>query len=247
MASTWSSVMSRPVTPLNQITFDAPKASHIAASICAVVMPGLRFLLTRLLLVAMSVPLPSVSTAPPSPTKSAVVSRTPASAAMRSATSESLAWVCLLPQPLKFRSTASRPPAPSVRKTGPLSRIQQSSTGIEPITVTACPQALRACGTAAELAHMVTGSYVAIVFAMRAMFAWTPASLRPQMAVLSGHAIHVRVCGTVSSGTANPEPAAGTGVASALPPPVRAQAAPAAARPVAARKFLLSRRRWDGL
>jgi hypothetical protein len=40
-----------------------------------------------------------------------------------------------------------------VRKTGPLSRIQQSSTGMVPSTVTEEPQAERAAATLAALAH----------------------------------------------------------------------------------------------
>lgn len=60
-----------PRTPSNQMTFDAPYAAHIAASSCRSDTPGLRLRFTRLLRVAMSVPAPSCSMAPPSPTRSA--------------------------------------------------------------------------------------------------------------------------------------------------------------------------------
>lgn len=108
---------------------------------------------------------------------------------------------CLPPQPLKLRPTASSPPAPSVRKTGPVSRIQQSSTGIEPITVTSGPHMERALATLSGFAHMMTGSYFAMVRATSAMFDWTPLSCPRQMLVLSGHAIQVWVWGSLSSGT----------------------------------------------
>ncbi|GAB2719593.1 hypothetical protein GCM10010442_45890 [Kitasatospora kifunensis] len=82
-----------------------------------------------------------------------------------------------------------------------MSRIQQSSTGIEPMTVTSEPHRERALATLAGFAHMMTGSYVAMVLATSAMFAWTPLSCLRQMLVLSGHAIQVWVWGALSSGT----------------------------------------------
>ncbi len=142
----------------------------------------------------------------------------------------------------------SRPPAPSVRKTGPVSRIQQSSTGMSPITVTAEPHIERALATLAGLAHMVTGSYFAIVLAISAMSDWTPASLLRQMPVLSGQAIQVRVWRRVSIGTRKPAAAARSApvllrpaAAAADPPVATVSAVPAAARPATARNRRRSR------
>ncbi|CAH9414911.1 Agmatine deiminase (EC [Streptomyces globisporus] len=133
--------------------------------------------LSRLLRVAIRVPAPSCSMAPPSPTKSAEVNGTPTYEAIRSATRVSWRWVCLLPQPTKLRPTASRPPARLVRNTGPASRIQQSSTGMELMTVTDVPHSERALAALAELPDMTTGSYRAMVRAVSAMSASMPARL----------------------------------------------------------------------
>ncbi len=77
MASTWSSVMSWPAMPANQITLEAPKAAHSALSTWAWDLPGLRLELRMLLRVAIRVPAPSASTAPPSATSPAAVNGRP--------------------------------------------------------------------------------------------------------------------------------------------------------------------------
>src|ERR1700733_9335751 len=100
---------------------------------------------------------------------------------------------------------ASRLPAALTRKIAPVSRIQQSLTGISPITCTAEPQAALASATLTGFAHMTTASYFAIVRATSAMLARAPASADPQIALLSGHAIHVRSCGVESSGARKPD------------------------------------------
>ena len=69
------------------------------------------------------------------------------------------------------------------------------------MTVTPAPTIRFALATLAGFAIMKTGSKFAMVFAMLAMSFCTPASnFVPQMAVLSGKAIQVRVCGWVSPG-----------------------------------------------
>ncbi len=127
----------------------------------------------------------------------------------------------------------SRPPAPFVRKSGPESRIQQSLTGIEPMTVTVAPHLFRAAVAFAEpSAHMMTNSCFAISLASVAISPWIfGSSLFPQMETLDGHAIHVRVGTTSSPGTHHVAAPAGNHVTSdwiAVPP----SAIPAAARPV---------------
>ena len=83
-----------------------------------------------LLRVAISVPRPSVSIAPPSLTKPACVNGTPTYAATRRATSASLACVCLWPQPLKFRPTASRLRAAGCSRLGDAVAIRAHDDGL---------------------------------------------------------------------------------------------------------------------
>ncbi len=88
------------------------------------------------------------------------------------------------------------------RKTGPESRIQQSSTGIEVITVTVDPHFVRAATAADSLvAHMMTGSDLAISLAHLATSSWIRPSRLPQIDVLEGQAIQVRLCSRSSDGT----------------------------------------------
>lgn len=98
--------------------------------------------------------------------------------------------------------------------------------------VTAEPHIERALAAPAELAHMTTGSYFAIVRAIRAMSAWTPPRPLPQIAVRSGQAIHVRVWRTSSAGILK---ASAAPTAPARPWAVVAMAAPATVSPAAAR------------
>jgi len=75
-------------------------------------------------------------------------------------------------------------------------------------TATEFPHISRATAAASlPSAHMMTGSYRAMVFAIKEMSPWMPASPEPQIRALDGHAIHVRLCGPASCG-ATKSPAA---------------------------------------
>ena len=71
------------------------------------------------------------------------------------------------PQALKPKSTPARRPAPSSTKTGPASRIHESSIGISEI-VTPSPHAARARLRSCGRATIVTGSKAAIALATSA-------------------------------------------------------------------------------
>ena len=69
------------------------------------------------------------------------------------------------------------------------------------MTSTPSPHIVAAAPASCGFAHITTGSYRAMVEAIRAMSLWMPGSNSPQIARLAGHAIQHRRCGSVSSGT----------------------------------------------
>ena len=203
----WQSVMSWPMTPWNQITLVTPSMALSSDSIWSRVLPGLRLGLTIELSVAISVPWPSTSIAPPSVTIDAWKRRIPYLASRFRATRLSSAWVCLLPQPLKLKSTPAGPCGP-VTKVGPVSRAHRSSTG-SGITSTVSPSCCCASSLWSGRAISTTGSYWAMACATWTMSCRTAGSWSPQTSVRAGQAMKVRSCGSHSAGIAYPVPAVG--------------------------------------
>ncbi len=92
--SMWPSVMSWPARPGSQITFSMPSEALSRCSTSSWLSPGLRLGLTRELTVASSVPCPSVSSEPPSPTNGAWTRAIPYWASSAAAALASLAKFC---------------------------------------------------------------------------------------------------------------------------------------------------------
>ena len=191
--------------------------------------PGLRFGLMIELSVAITVPCPSATRAPPSETNGAGNLRSPSTRSTSRAILASWAWACLLPQPLKFRSRPASPPRPLTKNTGPMSRIHRSSL-TSATTSTCLPQARAASRACSGRATIATGSKAAMARATVATSPRTPGSIEPQMSWRAGQAIQVRSCRTPSPGTNQPSlrglPAAGRGLAFGPVRPPRSPAAP---------------------
>ncbi len=154
--STWASVMSSPRTPASQTTFWTARVCLSSASIASRLLPRLRLSLTSELSVTSRVPSPSVSNEPPSATSGAWTRGIPYFWSTVRATTPSFLCSCLLPHPLKLKSTPTTFP-PSSTKTGTVSRAHRSSTA-SGMTSTSLPQARWAAATWSGRAIMTTGS-----------------------------------------------------------------------------------------
>lgn len=189
--STCASVMSSPRTPASQITFSTARVSMSSSSIWSRLFPRLRLSLTIELSVMRRVPSPSVSNEPPSATRGASTRGIPYFARRVSPTRASFSWVCLLPQPLKLRSTPTTAPSSSTKR-GTVSRAQRSSTS-SGMTSTWEPHARCAALSCKGPAIRTTSSYSATARAIRAMSSRTYGRSSAQTESRAGQDMKVRV------------------------------------------------------
>ena len=103
------------------------------------------------------------------------------------------------PQPLKPNCTPARPPSPSVRKIGPESRAQESSSGSSE-TSTPSPQSRRASAAWRGSATISTGSNAAIALATAACSASAAGKRSCHIVSRAGQHMIVRSCGAHSAG-----------------------------------------------